>query len=270
MQVFFISQNLKYSVFKYFFKRIEIKKDKLILNCNIDKMKLKKKIKIVKKISKILNKNNSNTVIISSKLKKDIFFTDLLYSEQLNIITGKKMFKTLIEKILEKTILEHNIKKEETEIALAANSKNEWVCNLIINLSKKFKSVKIVSNNIKYFKEIEEKLFENEGIIVTVTNNKRKAMLKSNIILNIDFSEEQLNKYNIYENSIIISVEDNIKIHKKRFSGIIINDYNIKLRKEGDIFKDLTKDEYKEFSLKDLAECYITGKPEEIKNIEVY
>ena len=69
MQVFLVTQNVKYSIFKYFFKRIEIKDDKICLDCNIDKMKLKKKIKLVKKIAQVLAKHKSHAVILSNKLK---------------------------------------------------------------------------------------------------------------------------------------------------------------------------------------------------------
>lgn len=265
MQVFLVKQNEKFSIFKYLFKKIEVIQDKIIINFNI--VKLKRKIKIAKKISKILIKNNSNTVIISKNLKKDIMFLDLLYSQQLNIITGNRLFKMILEDYLEKVIVKNNLKKEETEIAVTVNNNNEWIRNLIINLSKKYKTIKIVTNNIKYFKELEEKLFEKYGIIVFVTNNKKKALKKTNIILNLDFPEELINKYIIFENSIIINLEEKVKIHKKRFCGKIINNYNIDLKEHSKISQSLKKEEYKEFDLKDLVECYVLNNKEELKNV---
>ena len=41
---------------------------------------------------------------------------------------------------------------------------------------------------------------------------------------NIDFSEEQLNKYTINPNAIIVNIQNNVRIKAKRFNGIIIND----------------------------------------------
>ena len=63
--------------------------------------------------------------------------------------------------------------------------------------------------------------------MITVSNNKKKSLRKSEIIVNFDFPKELLNKYNIYEEAIIINVEGNMKITKKRFNGLVINDFEI-------------------------------------------
>ncbi len=65
--------------------------------------------------------------------------------------------------------------------------------------------------------------------MIIVTNNKKKSLSKSKIILNIDFPKELLNKYNIYENAILVNIRGNMKIARKRFNGITINNYEIKL-----------------------------------------
>ena len=46
---------------------------------------------------------------------------------------------------------------------------------------------------------------------------------------------------NINENAIIINLEDKIKINKKRFSGIVVNDYDIGINI--DIIDDYDKKE---------------------------
>ena len=40
-----------------------------------------------------------------------------------------------------------------------------------------------------------DKLEEKENIIITVTNNKKKSLKKSKLIVNFDFEEEELKKY---------------------------------------------------------------------------
>ena len=152
-------------------------------------------------------------------------------------------------------------------IAIASNDKNKCVENLINEIAQKFKNINIVTNNIIYFKKLEEEYLEEKGIAIAVTNNKRKSFLKTKIILNLDFPEEQLNKYTINDEGIIISIEEKIKIHKKRFNGKIIDDYNIEFKPDTKIFEEVNKPKYKKFDLKDIAECYIQNNPEQIKNI---
>ena len=75
-------------------------------------------------------------------------------------------------------------------------------------------------------------MYEKEGIIITVTNNKRKALTKVNMILNFDFTEEMLNKYSIYEEANIINFNNKVRIYKKRFNGGNIYDYEINMNKD--------------------------------------
>ena len=60
-----------------------------------------------------------------------------------------------------------------------------------------------------------------------------------------------------------------IKIKKKRFCGKVINDYNIETSKNTEISEFLSKNEYKKFSKKDLAEVYIINNPTEIQNVKI-
>ena len=102
----------------------------------------------------------------------------------------------------------------------------------IKNLARKYKTINIVTNHIEKFKKLEKQLQENEGIIITITNNKKKSLMKTQIILNIDFPKELINKYNIRDDAIIVNVKGKIKINKKRFNGLNINDYEIDFRED--------------------------------------
>ncbi len=186
---------------------------------------------------------------------------------QLNVIQGKNLFKLLAHKIIKTQCLQNNIKPEKSVISIAVNSNDEWIMNLIKELSIEFKTINIATNNIKYFKNLENTLFEEDGTIITVTNNKKKGLAKANIILNIDFPQELINKYTIFENAIIINLEEKIKIKKKRFSGKIINDYNIDLKKGSKIEEDLKKEKYINYDIRDLAEVYLKNAPEELENL---
>ena len=57
----------------------------------------------------------------------------------------------------------------------------------------------------------------------------KKVLIKKEIIINIDFPEELINKYNIYEKAIIINIEENIEITNKKFNGINLNYYELDL-----------------------------------------
>ena len=259
MIVFFIEESDKNRLFK----SVERTEDRVIIHKNVEKLDKK----TMKKINKILDDNNCNKVIVSNKLKQNKEFLNNLYCNNIDIIDGKKLYKELIESIIEKACTQNHLNAKKTQITLMVNYVDSKISNLIENLSKKFKILSVVSSNINSFKKIKEKLYNEYGIIIAVTNNKRKALLKSELIVNYDFAEEVLNKYVIFDNAVIISLEEPINIHKKRFTGKIINDFEILFVQNSNIELELRKDKYNKFDLKDLAEIFIMQYPEEINNI---
>ena len=267
MQVFLIEEAEKINKFKKFFNLIEIKQDKIIINSEVHKMNFRKKLKLVKEIKKILNLNETNKIIITNKLKQDKEFVTFIDGNEIDIIKGKKLFKILSYNIIEKICKINNIKKEEASIGITINDKDDLDLNIIEEITKSFKNTSIITNNINQFKNLQKKVFQEAGVILNITNNKKKALAKAELILNVDFPEENINKYVINDNSIIINLEEKLKIKKKRFNGKIINDYNIKLKHNSQIAKALRKKEYQNFDIKDLAEVYILNKPKEIDDI---
>ena len=63
--------------------------------------------------------------------------------------------------------------------------------------------------------------------------------MKSQVIINMDFNQELINQYKIYEEAIIINAEENIKIEAIRFNGIVINDYEIEIGRKEFIWRDI-------------------------------
>lgn len=115
---------------------------------------------------------------------------------------------------------------------------SENIFQNIKKITKNFKRVNIVTNHLEKFKKIEKQLYEQEGIMITVGNNKRKSLAKSKVIINIDFPTELINQYYIYEDAIIINLRKNLKIKSKRFNGKIISNYDVNY-----INEDLSKND---------------------------
>lgn len=267
MQVFLIEEANKPSILKKWFKKIDIIDDKIYINCNTDKLKFSYKLKLFTKIRNALILNNVRNVILSKKLKKDTEFVNLFYSNNFNIVDGKVLLKKIIVQIIENICTQNNLKSQEKQISILINSVNVFGINCVKELSQRFKSLNVVTNNINYFKPLKEKLWEEDGIIITLTNNKKKALSKANIILNIDFPEELVNKYLVFDEAILVNLEEEVKIRKKRFCGKIINNYKIKAEPNSKLAEFLNRNEYKNFETNDLTEVYVANNPKEIQNI---
>lgn len=220
--------------------------------CKIPNKLNKKKyiIKTAQKLKKLMIKNDIQNVVLSKKIKENKDFLKELDNRNILVVDGRWLIKYLSNEILDYIIKNKNMKKEQTDLAILANEVTDTTVQNIKLLAKQYRKLTIVTNHIEKFKKIEEQLNKEEGIIIIVANNKKKSLLKPQIILNMDFNEEVLNRYNVNENAIIVNLEEKIKIHKKRFNGISIGDFEISSTREEIIWrKNLEK-----YSTKDLFE----------------
>ena len=96
----------------------------------------------------------------------------------------------------------------------------------------KVRTMNIITKNMKQFKYIEKQLYEKQAIALQITNNKRKSMLKSNIIVNVDLTEEELNKCTFPQNIIIINIKNKINTNSIKSEGINVNDCTLNIKRE--------------------------------------
>ena len=119
-----------------------------------------------------------------------------------------------------------------------------------------------MTNNIKKFNSLEEKLYNQHGILIAISNNRNKALRRANFIINLDFNNEELKNYKINRNSIIIN-STNEKIEILYFQGIIVN--NIKIVMEE---KEKYKELYKDFNKIDIYNTFELSNTKYIENIK--
>lgn len=239
--MFFIQENDKPSKISKLFNILKLKEDKIILPIKEENLEIKDASKLAVKTKKILDLANCNKVIISKKIKQQQLYINYLNSYNIEIVDGKWLFEVLTYEIIEYISKVKKIKKEELSVSILINKVTEMSLYNIRKIAKNCKRVNIVTNHIELFKNLENQILDEDGIMLTITNNKKKSLSKSDIILNIDFPKELINQYNIYEDAIIVNIQGNIKIKKKRFNGICINDYEIQVLndEEFDYDKDI-------------------------------
>lgn len=226
-------------------KKIKIEED----NCEIYINKEKDLQKTIKK----LKKYDITKVVISKELQENEYLINALNANGINIFDGRWLEKYLSIEILDYIVNKKQGKKEETEIAITTNEITDLTIETIKKLAKQYKRVTIVTNHIEKLRKIEKDIYDKEGILIVITNNRKKSLLKPEIILNMDFSKEILNQYKINENAVILNLEGNIKIEDKRFNGINVNDYEIEVGREEFIWRE----NYKQFRTKDLFEAVL-------------
>lgn len=205
---------------------VKMKDNEIILPI-IEEMKSKQIFKLEIKTKKLLEKTNCRKLVLSKFIKKQEEFCNYLYSDNFDIADGKWLWEVLSGESLNYIVQKKNLKKQELIVSVLVNQLSEITLQNIKKIANEYKRINVVTNHIDKWKKIEEEILEQQGIMITITNNKKKSLLKSNLILNIDFPTELINQYQIKDDSIIINIQGNVFIKKKRFSGICINDYEI-------------------------------------------
>lgn len=217
---------------KFSIRKYKIEEDNFAVYADLNKEKN------VSKIIKVMIKNDIEYVVLSKTLTENKNFINALNANNIKIFNGRWLEKYLTFEILEYVINQKEIKKEETEIAITTNEITDLTIETIKILSKQYKKLIVVTNHIEKLRRVEKELYDNDGILIVVVNNTKKSLLKPQIILNLDFNMQVLNKYKINENAIIINVEGDMKIRSKRFSGININNYEIVVGREENIWRE--------------------------------
>lgn len=225
--------------------KIKIEKDNFKIYANLEKER-----NIIKVIKKLI-KNGTTNVVLSKELCENRELINAINSSGIDIFDGRWLEKYLVFEILDYVIKQVGLKKEEIEFAITTNEITDISIEIIRTLATQYRRLTVVTNHIEKLKKIEKEIYEKHGVLIVISNNQKKSLLRPRIILNLDFNKEVLNRYKINEKAIIINLEGNMKIESKRFNGININDYEIEVGKEEIIWRENAK----KFKNKDLLEA---------------
>ncbi len=225
----------------YFFRKYIGKVFKYKLTNNSTVVVLSKiNKKTLKKLDKILKIEVASNICICEELITNESLDTFLKEKNLRIMNGRWLFYYLICEVINYICESKKEPVETQEISILTNKYDSFTLENIKRIAKKVKIINVITNNIKELKTLEDSLYEDEVILLNVTNNYKKAVLKSNIILNFDFAQKDLNKIKYPQNSIIINLQSTTQINQKNFGGIEANFYSINLPiKYKDIYNKL-------------------------------
>lgn len=193
----------------------------------LPKFKEKNSVSNAKKTLRKIKKYNVQNLVLNNELNKNFEFKGILLENKKYIITGNRIGKILLPKMIEEITKYLKYPREKLKIVLLMNEYSIENIDLIECLSKDIKQLTVISKNYKKYEKTSNKLYQNYGYIVKLYNNEIKEFKRDNIIINIDFIEKQLQNMILPKHGIIISLNENINNLRKNFNGIIINDIDI-------------------------------------------
>ena len=219
-----------------------------------------KTVKLIPDLVNILYDRNCDTIVLSNSLKNINGVKECINKENIKILDGTFLKENLLLEIVIYVANSMNISAKDVDVTILANDNKFDYMKNIINIAENIKNIKIITNNVERFKNVEQKIQEILGILIRITNNKRKGLANSQIIINLDFPEELINKYAINPEAIIVNIGQNVKIKSKKFKGINANNIKISMKtnyntefEQNKIFNDFEEAELYEASIKNMS-----------------
>lgn len=243
---------------KNFFHRISVDEICDELKIDIPHFSDKASIRYGKKISKILKKYKLSNVVLNNQLENNELFKNILYENNNYIISGKRMYKTLVPKIIKETSKLMKLEPERMNVAILADEYNIDNLDLIKYISDMVKHVTLITNNAYKFQKLVDELMHYSGVSVKLLNKGKHTLKRENYVINVDFNQEALNKIIVPSEAILILTTGDKYLIRKNFNGIVINDIEIYLGQEIKNFRTLS-----------LCEAYIYNYMKKIKENEL-
>lgn len=194
----------------------------------VPKFTEKNEIKYAKLLIKKIDSYKVQNVLLSKDISKNVKFYRTIEENRKYIITGRRIGKAILPKIVNEISKYMRYPKEKMNLLLLMNEYSLENIELIEWISSEIKQLNVLSRNYSKYEKSAKKLFNEFGYVVNLYNSDEiKEFKKINIVINIDFKEEEVKKINFSKNSVLISLNEEITNLKKGFNGIIINDIDI-------------------------------------------
>lgn len=208
------------------FHRIEIRNfDNNYVIAIPDKYRKREKQKLVKYIQKL----KIDAIVFSKdfeeKLKLEI--CNMLSKTNVQILIGKKLMEFMEYEIVKYVLDKQNTNSKQEDVYIIFKKTDKLNLDFLKKFIENFRMVNIVTNDIEKLKRIQDNLLDDEGTLISVSNNKKKALKRAKYIVNINLNKEELNKYTVNRDAIIINIQENVKYDKTSFDGININYFDI-------------------------------------------
>lgn len=215
-------------------------------NKNNKKEKADKKNKIIKKVIKVIKQYKIDTIVFSKDIEKEFQkdSVELLSKEnyQVTTLNGKRLMKymnfEIISYILEKQNADmknediYILFKNDKSIDLSFRTNLEILKEFLNKYIYNFRVTNLVANDIRELRRLQEEILESENILISVSNNKRKALKRAKYLLNVNLNKSEIDKYKINRDAIIINLEQTVIYNDPSFNGINVNYFELEIPDE--------------------------------------
>ena len=136
------------------------------------------------------------------------------------VINGRKVMEFLQFDIMKYILEMQNKDIRQEEVYIIFKKDNSLDLNFLKIFIENFRMTNIVTNDLERLKNVQDNLLYNDNILISVSNNKKKALKRAKYILNVNLSKEELEKYRINREAIIVNIKEDVQYDDISFAGI--------------------------------------------------
>lgn len=214
--------------------------------------------KIINKVSKIIKKLEMDNIVFSDELiYTELSFRVINNLDKIIVRDGRELMHFMQYDILMYILNIQKIDANNVDVFFLIKKDNDLNLQFLSKFIENCKTVNIVTNDIDRFKAVQDRIYQNENILIGISNNKNKALKRARYIFNINMDENDIKKYKINRDAIIINLKNMVCYNNPGFNGININ--YIKILLADAYIEQFEKiDDQNEFDLTRLYEIYLT------------
>ena len=185
-----------------------------------------------KKINRYLNQHSFDELNGNALIAEDIQLK--IGNKNMNNIKytpkEKHLMKVMLYEILK--YIEKTTDAEYRNESIYVSMISERNKNILLEILDMFKNVNIITTRVGYMRRMEKSILKGKDSIISISNNRRKALKRARLLINFDFDDNILNEFWINRDCIIINL-NNKKIELKRnFQGCIIDNIQIDFKNQ--------------------------------------
>lgn len=210
------------------FSKIEVEEVLGEVKITLPQFKERYTKKIAKKVLKRMSDYKVENVVISKALSRNLEFCKAMEENKKYIITGRRIGKVMINKILDEISIYTRYPKEKMDVLLLMNEYSLENIDFIEIISQKVRQLQVMSRNYTKYEKSATLFFEKYGYLIKLYSNEFKGEFnRVNVVINLDFKTEEMEKISFPKNCVIISLNDKIEKTKRGFHGIVVNDVDM-------------------------------------------
>jgi len=195
----------------------------------------RKKERLQQKLEMICKRDRISQVIFSQEVRKE-------WGEEQEDFT-KKVVRSFLQEELAYILQWQERKPENTDLYFLVNEYSKEMKEILAYFAREYKVVHILSKNMKYYTRWIERLEEEDIINLIYSRNYRKSLARADLVINVDFTKEELKKFRLNPNAIILQLKGEKPELDQVFHGLFVTGICLDLQQENPALEQFPSEE---------------------------